>query len=96
MVEVYVDGIMYASYPLDEPVDVVLQGFQGGTNQLRIRGGKVEITQADCPDELCVKQAAIYRNGESIICLPHRVVVQVVGESEKKESVKESIDAVAN
>ena len=31
---------------------------------------------ADCPDKLCTKQPAVDKNGESIICLPHQVVIE--------------------
>ena len=34
---------------------------------------------ADCPDRLCVKQGSISKNGESIVCLPHKVIVTVTG-----------------
>ena len=36
--------------------------------------------EADCPDRLCVRQGAVSRVGESIICLPHELVVTVEGE----------------
>ncbi len=59
-----------------------------GYNLLVIEDGKAYIKEADCPDKLCVKQRAISRQGESLICLPHRLVVAVEGEE------KSEIDAV--
>ena len=47
---------------------------------LVIKDGKADITEADCPDKLCVHQAPISREGEALVCLPHRVVVTVRGE----------------
>ena len=47
------------------------------------------MTKADCPDKLCVNQNAVSKNGESIICLPNKVVV-TVDSSENSE-----FDAVA-
>ena len=38
---------------------------------------------ADCPDRLCVKQGRIKKVGESIVCLPHKVVIEIVGEKEE-------------
>jgi hypothetical protein len=35
------------------------------------------VEAADCPDKLCVSHREIFREGESIVCLPHRVVVTV-------------------
>ena len=53
-------------------------------------GGTVKVTDADCPDQLCVRQRSISKNGESIICLPHKLVITI-------DSPEESdIDAVTN
>ena len=38
--------------------------------------------EADCPDRLCVKQKAICKNGETIVCLPHKVVVEIRSQEE--------------
>ena len=46
-------------------------------NRLVSRDGKVFVETATCPDGICVSHRAIFRNGESIICLPHSVVITV-------------------
>jgi hypothetical protein len=38
---------------------------------------------ASCPDQICVKHKAIYKNGETIICLPNEVFVEVESSEEK-------------
>ena len=53
-----------------------------GSNTLVIEDGAVSVTQADCPDKVCVAQGAIRYNGETIVCLPNRVVVEVTGAEE--------------
>ncbi|MBR1771349.1 MAG: NusG domain II-containing protein [Lachnospiraceae bacterium] len=80
-VEVRVDGAVRARYPLDVSCDVVIDGV-GGTNRLRIEGGAAWIEEASCPDKLCVHMGRISRVGQSVICLPHQVVVEIVGESD--------------
>jgi hypothetical protein len=50
-------------------------------NTLVIEGGRARIEAADCPDKLCVKQRAISKAGESIICLPHKLVIRISRES---------------
>ena len=47
------------------------------TNTLVIENGKADMISADCPDKLCVNQHAISSNGETIVCLPNKVVVEV-------------------
>ena len=43
-----------------------------------ISDGKVRVDLADCPDGICVAHRPIFRDGESIVCLPNRVVVTVI------------------
>ncbi len=51
----------------------------GGYNDLVIRDGQAFLKEADSPDKLCVKMGSISKEGESIICLPHKVVVEISG-----------------
>ena len=76
-VVVEVDGSETASYPLTEDRTVVLEGWNGGTNLLVIRDGAATVTEASCPDQLCVHQGTIRYSGQTIVCLPNRVVVTV-------------------
>ena len=72
------DGIETAEYPLNEDLEVDIQTPQG-VNHLVIRNGTASVTDADCPDRLCVKMGSIEKSGQSIICLPHKVVVEIEG-----------------
>lgn len=65
--------------------------FDGETNTLVIKDGKATMTEANCPDEICVNHKPIDKSGESIICLPHKLVVTVRND----KSNKNEIDAVA-
>lgn len=76
-VDVSVDGTTIATYRLDEEVDTWIDGYQGGKNHLVIHDGCARIEEADCPDKLCVKQGTVSKSGESVVCLPNRVVVAV-------------------
>lgn len=79
--EITVDGATVATLPLDTDTTYTVEGI-GGHNTVVVRGGKVTVTDADCPDKICVRHRAVSRTGESIICLPHRVVVTVIGGTE--------------
>lgn len=84
-VQVMKDGEVYAQYPLNEDRKVQIDyGQSEGKNVLVIENGRVSVTEADCPDKLCVKQKAISKNGESIVCLPHKLVITIAG-GEKAE-----------
>ena len=58
---------------------VTVEGYQGGSNTVVIENGTVYMKDADCPDKLCEKTGKISKNGETIVCLPHRVVVEIQG-----------------
>lgn len=71
---VKVRGEIEGVYSLAEDQTIEING---GTNLLQIKNGTVDMLEADCPDKLCVNQKAISKNGESIICLPNKVVVTI-------------------
>ena len=76
-VTITVDGALYGTYPLtvDTAVDIPTDG---GYNRLVVRDGAAFMDAADCPDGICAAHHPISRNGESIVCLPHKVVVTVI------------------
>ena len=82
IVSVYQDGQLLASYPLTDDLTEAIPWGENGYNLLLIENGTASVTDATCPDQLCVRQRAISQNGESIICLPHRLVLQIEGEEE--------------
>lgn len=86
-VTVRVNGEVLETFDLsiDQTIDI-----NGGTNTIKIQDGEVDMISADCPDKLCVHQKPISANGENIVCLPNRLVVQIVNQDEK------ILDAVTN
>ena len=48
--------------------------------------------EANCRDLLCTHMPSIKKVGETIVCLPHRLILEIV--SEKEESDEEEIDKV--
>ena len=75
---------IYGTYPLDVDKEIPIQKDGKTTNLLVIRDGKADVTEADCPDKLCVHQKAISKTNETIVCLPNKVVVQVIGAGESE------------
>lgn len=83
-VQITVDGTVTQTLPLNEDITYPIQSAYG-TNTLEIKGGCAAVTDADCPDKICVHHHKIKRNGESIICLPHKTVITVVDETSGEE-----------
>lgn len=75
---VQVDGDTVAELPLSEDTRLVL-GEGEHTNTLVIKDRAAQVVEASCPDQVCVNHGAIRYEGESIVCLPHRLVVTVEG-----------------
>ena len=46
-------------------------------NTVEIKNGKVDVINATCKNQICVKHKIIDEKGESIVCLPNRVVVEI-------------------
>ena len=55
---VLVDGKEVTRYPLDTPAQTTIQ-LEESSNKLVIRDGKAFITEANCPDRICVKHRGI-------------------------------------
>ena len=53
--------------------------LNGGSNILVIAEGQAWLSEANCPDLLCVRQGKIHYTGQSIVCLPNRLTVTVEG-----------------
>ena len=79
-VKVSVNNKEYGTYSLDKNQTVTI-GEDDWENILIIKDGKASMAKADCPDKICVNHAAISKKGETIVCLPHKVVVEVVDEN---------------
>ena len=77
---VTVDGQEIGSYPLQKSGTFPLNG---GTNILVVENGEAWVSEADCPDKVCMGMGRISRNGEFIACLPNRLLIVVEGAAEQ-------------
>ena len=74
---VTVDGKLFETYSLNEDKTVEIRTGENGENSnlLVIENGRAFVKTATCPDGICASHKPIFRDGESIVCLPHRVVI---------------------
>ncbi len=77
-VEITIDGKLYKTFSLEDEITEEIHTGETDCNTLIIRDGKAFMDFATCPDGICVDHSPIFRDGESIVCLPNRVVVTVV------------------
>lgn len=90
-VTVTVGGEVYGTYSLDEDQEIDIKINGTVTNVLVIRDHQADMTEAGCPDQLCVRQKAISKDHETIVCLPNQVVAEVSNPNGENE-----LDDVAN
>ena len=90
-VVVKIDGVEKYSYSItDNITKEIITGENGEyTNTLVIKDGKVSVSTANCPDKICVGHREISFVGETIVCLPHKVVIEI-----QKEENNQSLDVV--
>lgn len=60
---------------------------KNGTNVMQIKDGKVTMKEADCKDQICADHKAIEKSGETIVCLPHKVVIEIQSEDGKEQEL---------
>lgn len=76
------DGELLFTVDLDAvvtPYDYVATS-EYGENTIHIEHGAISVTQADCPDQICVHQGDIKGPGIPIVCMPNRLVIEIEGE----------------
>ncbi len=75
-VKVIVDGQVRQSLSLIQNTEIVISNEEN-QNILVIENGKAFIKSATCPDKICVSHRKISNAGETIICLPNKVVIEI-------------------
>ena len=90
-VRVMVDGELYGEYSLQENQTIEIRETTG-YNRLVIDQNSVKMLEADCPDQYCVKHSAITGTNETIVCLPHKLTVEIVDDVTDRQV---EIDALA-
>lgn len=75
--EIIQNGKVIKTVPLSEDTEFTIT-CEDGYNTVVIRNGAVMISDADCPDRVCVKTGAISGGAVPIVCLPHRLEVRVI------------------
>ena len=75
-VRISADGQIIKTLSLDKDDEYVFESDKG-YNIVVIKEGAVYVKEADCPDKICVKHKKISNVGEAIICLPHKLVIEI-------------------
>ena len=77
VIEISVDGKVIETLDLAKDQELTIDGVSGGTNHLIIKDGEAWVSEATCPDKICVHQGKIHLDGEIIVCLPNKMTAQI-------------------
>ncbi len=80
------DGVCLRTIDLsqvDEPCSFTVE-WDGGYNVIQVERGRIRVSEADCPDQVCVHQSWISNSVVPIACLPHKLVIRLVSGSDSK------------
>ena len=92
-VTISIDGLEIMELPLKDDIRIELSSEhgleEGHRNTLHIKEGKAYITDANCPDKVCENKGSVCYVGETLVCLPHKLVIKVT------EGIASDMDGVA-
>ncbi|MDR1568724.1 MAG: NusG domain II-containing protein [Streptococcaceae bacterium] len=77
--ELRVDGKLIKSFDLtsDKAISYRYIEDDGDYNLIEVKDHRIRIKEANCPDQVCIRRGWIKKAGETIVCLPHKLVIEV-------------------
>ena len=91
-VRIIAQGDLAGIYPLDSDNEIEIER-DGHRNVVVIKDNTVHMDYSDCKNQVCVNTGKISKPGETIVCLPNYVIVEIVSSEEGGED-DEAIDAI--
>lgn len=64
---------------VQEPYCFTVEGKNGRTNTILVEPGRIRVSEASCPDQICVNQGFIADSTTPIVCLPNKLMIEIVG-----------------
>ena len=75
-------------YPLKEDRIIQVNGVLGDYS-IEIKSGKVHTLHSNCPQQVCVVRGWAYKSGDSIACLPNRILIKIEDKNQVIDAVTE-------
>ena len=75
---VFHEGRLVQALPLDRDQTADVPGT-GEQVQVEVRAGRIRIARSDCPGQVCVRTGWVSRPGQTIVCAPRKLLIQVAG-----------------
>ncbi len=80
-VKIAVDGQLFGVYDIntDQTIEVEQNNH---INHITIKDGMVSMSYSDCANQVCVHSEAISMTKDSIVCLPNKVMIEIIAENQ--------------
>ena len=63
-----------------------VEGPGGFSNTILVEPGRIRVSQAGCPDQVCVDQGFVSDGAVPIVCLPNKLIIQIVGGGDRLDA----------
>lgn len=87
-VQIEIAQKLYGTYDLS--LDQEIQLFDEKGNFLLncvIKDGTIQVLQSNCPDKICIDEGSIGQAGQTVVCLPNKVVIRIIGDDNTIDGV---------
>lgn len=75
-----IDGKETKRFTLDSDKETYTYRYEdpdGDYNIIEVAGDKIRISEANCGDQVCVRRGWAEKDGDTIVCLPHKLVIEI-------------------
>lgn len=91
-IAISVDGKDYKNLEFKEDTYIYPLKTKFGFNKIEIAKDYVRVLEADCPNKLDVLQGKIFKVGQSIVCIPNRMIIEI--KSNTNHNDNDEMDAI--
>ena len=87
-----VNSQVIKTFDLTKNQTYTYQDDGGDINKIEVRDGRIAIVYANCGDQICVRKVFINKTGQTIVCLPHKLVIEVIHSGNDNDNGNRIID----
>ena len=84
--EIYENNKILATYSLNQEITKEINGAKGKT-KIIINNGKVRFSSSPCPKKYCIHQGWINKANQTIVCIPNKISISIVGAKSKYDAI---------
>ena len=87
--EITIGGKLYSTVPLSTNIGEkkIEINENGHHNVIIIKDKSVSMIEANCKDSYCIEDGSISKGGQSLVCLPNKVMVEIKGETSEEDDI---------